>query len=173
MKPLQYPLHITPAMVLTVHRFYVSHTRRQIVMDRRIEEGWLRLLQANSQAGAMVTVDDIQLVIRYLHKRVTDPGRLGQRNPGCLKLNQENFFNISRFVEDLSEARSIFGCRRDGRQRPATRQIEQHTGDIRRQVEVPSTTPDPVPIDEATARFMDQFAERKALKRAMDAAHAS
>jgi len=130
---------------------------------RRIEEGWLRLLQSTALSGDLVTVDDVHLVIRYLYKRVADPGRLGQRQPGCLKLNQDNLFNVARFVEDLCEARSIMGRYR-GRssERPSTRQIEQHTGDIRRQVEVPTTTPDPVPVDEATSRFMTQLADRKA-----------
>jgi hypothetical protein len=164
MKPLQYPLHITPAMVRTVHVFYVNHTRRQVKLDGRIEEGWLRLLSAETLAGEPVTVDDVQLVIRYLYKRVTDPGKLGQRNPGCLKLNADNLFDIARFRDDLCEARSIMGRRRAPQ--PPTHQVQQ-IGDIRRSVDVAPPSPDPEPVSESIKRFLEDLAARKARKGAV------
>lgn len=160
MNNLQYPLHITPAMVRALHAYYVAHTRRACVLDARIEVGWVRLLSARSLAGQPVTLEDAQIVIRYLQRRVVDPRWKGPRNPGCLKLTGDNFFCVEKFINDLSEARAILAAHKRPIQ-PTTKTTVQEIGDVRRQVEVPSQR-EPVQIDEATAKFLADFKNRKA-----------
>lgn len=108
MKTLQYPLGITPEKLRAIHAFYEAHTRRKTLLDARIERGWVALLSAHSLVGEPVTLEDVQLVVRYLQKRVSDPKWKGPRHPGCLKLTADNFFSIEKFVQDLAEARSIW-----------------------------------------------------------------
>lgn len=153
-RPIQYPIGVTPEMVRELHAFYVGHTRRDYKLDARIEAGWIGLLDGH-------TVEDVRIVIRYLHRRVTRPDRalLTARNPGCLKLTADNLFNRLKFQDDLAEAKSIL--RSCGQRRPATTLTVQKIGDLQRTIEVPAGSADGSVIAEAVkaeaARFRNQM----------------
>lgn len=156
---LQYPFGITPKMVQALHAYYVAHTRRPYLLNERIEEGWLRLLSAQTLAGEAVTIQHVQIVIRYLQKRVIDPRWKGPRHPGCLKLTADNFFCIEKFQNDLAEAQAILdACKRP--KQLATKTVVQQLGDVNRQVEI-STQTEPAPIDESTRQFLADLEARR------------
>jgi|GEM_PF-2599408 len=112
MSTVQYPLHVNPEEVRILHQFYGRHTCRNYAFNERIEAGYVQLLSKGSLAGLPVTPQDIEMTIRYLHRRVNDEAfrrRYGQRHAGCLKLTADNFFNVDKFREDLAEAQAIMG----------------------------------------------------------------
>jgi hypothetical protein len=136
MKTLQYPLGITPEKVRAIHAYYEAQTHRKTLLDARIEAGWVSLLSARSLAGDPVTLEDLQLVIRYLQKRVVDPKWKGPRHPGCLKLTVENFFGIERFRQDLAEARAIWNQRSAAkRSTPPPAVVDRDAGGVHSLVE--------------------------------------
>jgi hypothetical protein len=109
---------MTRKTVEAIHAYYRAHTHRECALNDRIEAGWVKLLTATTLAGDQVTLGDAQIVIRYLQKRVVDPRWRGPRNPGCLKLTADNFFNVEKFVNDLAEARSILDSRKRSSSNP-------------------------------------------------------
>jgi hypothetical protein len=108
-EPPIYPSHIAAETVRAIHAYYAAHTRRESPLDHETTRGWIDLLSTKTAAEKFVTLEDVQIVIRYLQKRVTFPNWRGPRNPGCLKLTKDNFFCVHKFLDDLAEARSILG----------------------------------------------------------------
>ena len=147
MKPAQYPLGITPETVKALHADYCAKTRMDYPFDPRKEQLWIGLLATHS-------APEILMVAGYLRWRVDHEKRL----PGCLKLNLDNFFNPTRFADDLAEAKSIKSRRALGK--TATVQtVTQRVGGITRQVELPAASADGRQIAEAVKKEAARFRE--------------
>lgn len=146
MKPIQYPLGISPEKISELHAWYCERTRMDYRLDRRIESSWSALLASRS-------IDEIKMVAGYLSWRVDREKRL----PGCLKLNSDNFFNQIKFADDLAEARRI-----KSRIKPKPTPEQQAMRELRPGAVPTTPTAEPQPINEVTRRFMVELEERKA-----------
>ena len=79
--------------ILQAHALYAQLTGQRVRLGFDRERAWFELLRAG------FTLDDLQRVIRYLHKEI----REGRRNVGALKLS--NLLQLDRFEEDLNISR--------------------------------------------------------------------
>ena len=150
----------TPEMVKQFHAAYNRETGLPISLQFDRQRAWHELLKREyGEPPAQLTITDLVMVIRYIRTGITR----GERNAGALRfrnlIEQPDYFE-----EELALARKA-SCQR---QRPAAKmqpvQSEQPDGSKVTRLEERQPKSEPVPIDAATAQFMEDFRRRKAAK---------
>jgi hypothetical protein len=139
----------TDKTIAELHSAYCKATGFDLPMRMGRDRVWFDFEKAG------FTVDDLQLVIRWIRQQA------GIRGSGYTisSLRFSTLLQLDYFEEKLLLARQAFGRRP---RQPATVLAEQRVGEISRQIEVPAPSGEAVPAGAVGAQLLRQWRERAA-----------
>lgn len=147
----------TPERVRAFHAAYVRETELPMSLGFDRQRSWHTLLTKTfGEPPAALEIADLVQVIRYLRSGIAK----GERNPGCLRfrnlIEQPDYFE-----EELAMARKVASLRQRSKPRPEAVTTALPNGGSVTRLDQRQPQSEPVPIDEATERFMRDYRERQ------------